>query len=287
MPYPSTISVLATPQPTDRLNNPSHSTLHQNENSGVTEIQTFVGTLASTAGTLIYDIRAAASNGGGHVQTANKGGTGQTSYTKGDLLVAQSSSVLTKLAVSSTAGELLTADPNTATGVKWGPAIGNTKIAVNYSPVQTAAGQASAFTTFFAASIAGSTLGTGNAIRYTAYMPILNKANGTSFVAIVTYGGNTVGDYVINATPSLLSSGVIEGHIIASSSVNSQIGMGRLITAQRGTLAQNNLAYSFSTTNFASVQSSANQDLLIRISNSGSDSNSSFLGGVFVVEKIS
>lgn len=119
MAYPSIISALATPQASDRLNSPSHSQLHQNENAGIIETQTFLGTLSSTQGTISYDVRSPDSNGGGHVQTANKGGTGQTIYTKGDLLVASSSSVLTKLAVG---GDtlVLTADSSQATGVKWG-----------------------------------------------------------------------------------------------------------------------------------------------------------------------
>lgn len=121
MAYPSVISTLATPQPTDRLNSPSHSTLHQNENSAILEIQRFVGLEgpASTVGTLDYDVRSPDSNGGGHVQTANKGGTGQTSFTKGDLLAGQSTSVLSKLAVG-TDGQFLVADSSAAAGVKWG-----------------------------------------------------------------------------------------------------------------------------------------------------------------------
>lgn len=121
MAYPSILSSLATPQPTDRLNSPSHSTLHQNENTAITEIETFVGTLPSSAiGTLVYDIRSPDSNGGGHVQSVNKGGTGQVSYAKGDILVAQSSSVLTKLAISSVNGYSLVIDSSQAVGVKWG-----------------------------------------------------------------------------------------------------------------------------------------------------------------------
>lgn len=64
-------------------------------------------------------MRSANSDGGGHVQTASKGGTGQTTFTKGDLLVASSSSVLTKLAVGAD-GLALLADATQATGIKWG-----------------------------------------------------------------------------------------------------------------------------------------------------------------------
>lgn len=118
MPYPSVISALSTPQPTDRLNSPSHSSLHQSENTAIIEIQTFVGTLSSVPGTIIYDVRSPLSGGGGHVQTAALGGTGQTTFNKGDVLVASSSSVLTKLGVGAD-GALFTADSTTATGAKW------------------------------------------------------------------------------------------------------------------------------------------------------------------------
>ena len=47
-----------------------------------------------------------------------KGGTGQSSYTKGDVLVAQDGVTLTKLAVGSN-GMVLSADSNQLTGIKW------------------------------------------------------------------------------------------------------------------------------------------------------------------------
>lgn len=121
MAYPSVISTLPDPLATDRLNNPSHSGLHRDTNAAIEEVQTFVGTLSSTQGTLSYDIRSPLSNGGGHVQTADKGGTGQTTYNKGDLLVGQSSSVLTKLAVGNN-DQVIVADSTAATGVRWGAA---------------------------------------------------------------------------------------------------------------------------------------------------------------------
>lgn len=126
MPFPSVLSTFNRPTPTDRLNSPSHSALHNTVSSAVGQLEAVIGTNtganASAVGTLMYDVRSPASGGGGHVQAANAGGTGQTSYTKGDLLVASSSSVLTKLAIGSD-GQLLGADSTTATGVKWGTAI--------------------------------------------------------------------------------------------------------------------------------------------------------------------
>lgn len=79
----------------------------------------------------MYDIRSSNSNGGGHVQTANKGGTGQTAFTKGDLLVATSASVLSKLGVGSD-GAALVVDSAQAAGIKWGTA-GNAWSLKSYS----------------------------------------------------------------------------------------------------------------------------------------------------------
>lgn len=119
--YPSTISAFINPSPTDKLSTTPHSSIETAQNTDLIAIETFVGTLSSNVGTLVYDIRGAGSNGGGHVQTVNKGGTGQTSYTKGDVLVAQSSSVLTKLAVGTDAF-VLTADSTQSLGLNWAAA---------------------------------------------------------------------------------------------------------------------------------------------------------------------
>ncbi len=116
--YPSVITTFTNPAPTDRLNSPSHSSIESAQNNALTAVQTFVGTTSSSLGTLIYDIRSSNSDGGGHVQTAVKGGTGQTIYTKGDLLVGQSSSVLAKLAIGLD-NTVLTADSTQGSGMVW------------------------------------------------------------------------------------------------------------------------------------------------------------------------
>lgn len=122
MPYPSTLTAFTDPAASDKLNSPSHSSIETNQNTALEELQTYIGVntgaSASVIGTLLYDIKAPDSNGGGHIQTANKGGTGQTSFAKGDLLVASSSSVISKLTVGTT-GYVLTADSSQSAGVKW------------------------------------------------------------------------------------------------------------------------------------------------------------------------
>lgn len=120
MAFPSVLQAFTRPNTTDRLNNPSHSALHNTVSSALGQVEAVIGVDGATSivGTMMYDLRSPASSGGGHVQTANKGGTGQTSYTKGDMLIAQSSSVLSKLAVG-TNTYLLSADSTQATGVKW------------------------------------------------------------------------------------------------------------------------------------------------------------------------
>lgn len=123
MAFPSTFSAFNTVSPSDRLNNPSHSALHNSVSSAVGQIQAVIGLNdgpnASAIGTLMHDIRSPDSDGGGHIQAVNKGGTGQTAYMKGDLLVATSSSVLARLAVGGN-NQVLVADSSAPAGVKWG-----------------------------------------------------------------------------------------------------------------------------------------------------------------------
>lgn len=118
MAFPSIISTFTNPNPGDKLNNPSHSSIESAQNNELIQIEKVVGTDSSILGTIIGDLRNPNSPGGGHVQTANKGGTGQTSYTKGDLLVATSSSVIAKFAVG-VDGTVPTADSTAQAGISW------------------------------------------------------------------------------------------------------------------------------------------------------------------------
>lgn len=125
MTFPSTLSTFNRPTASDRLDSPSHSALHNTVSSAVGQIEAVIGVEgdSSVVGTLEYLIKSPASDGGGHVQTAIRGGTGQTAFMKGDILVGQSSSVLTKLAVGG-AGQNLIVNDTAPLGVSWGSVAG-------------------------------------------------------------------------------------------------------------------------------------------------------------------
>ena len=190
MPYPSTLTSFNNPGPLDRLNSPSHSSVETAQNTGLTELQTYIGVItgasASAVGTLLYDIKAPDSNGGGHVQTAIKGGTGQTTYTKGDVLVGQSSSTLTKVAVG-TDGQILSANSSVATGISW---INDSRPKVHTSA--SAIGVSGTETSLLSITLPGSTLGTSNAVITTAYIGAWTSRSGHSVLATVHYGGNAI-----------------------------------------------------------------------------------------------
>lgn len=187
--YPSTISALTTPLASDRLNSPSHSGIEGAQNTNITAIENFLGVegASSTVGTLIYDVRSPGSNGGGHVQSANKGGTGQTSYSKGDLLIASSGSVLSKLSIG-TDGQIIQANSSTFTGINW-VNTSSPKLYTSSSVIN--AGSASA--SFLSLALPASTLGTVNAVRTTAHVSWSDSNNGSSIVAAVQFGGNALG----------------------------------------------------------------------------------------------
>ncbi len=122
MAFPSTLSTFNRPSANDRLNSPSHSALHNTVSSALGQVEAVVGVngINSVVGTMMYDLRSPASKGGGHIQGAAFGGTGQTSFTKGDILVAQSASVLSKLSAGAD-GATLVARSSSPVGIVWSP----------------------------------------------------------------------------------------------------------------------------------------------------------------------
>ena len=93
--------------------------------AGGTVADTNVATLSSltsigTIGTGVWQ---------GTAVAAGFGGTGQTTYTKGDLLVTPGSTTISKLAVG-TDGQVLTADAASTNGVKWAAGGGSSTLTV-------------------------------------------------------------------------------------------------------------------------------------------------------------
>ncbi len=224
MAYPSVISNITNPNPTDKLNSPSHSAIHTAENTAINEIENYVGLSSLVAGTLSYDIRSSGSDGGGHVQGVNKGGTGFTSYTKGDTLVASSSSVISKLAVGLD-GQVLQADSSVAAGVKWGSANSFTNKIANSGSIIGVGGAVVTEQSVFSVTIPGSTLGTSNAVRARLYISNFVKENSANSVLFSTqYGGNTIGSILFGTssgvpTHTTSTRGVIEIVLIGNNNV--------------------------------------------------------------------
>jgi hypothetical protein len=75
--------------------------------------------LGSTAGSPAF--RQVVTSDVNGVLGSNNGGTGLTTFTKGDLLVPNASGNIVKLAVGGTDGYVLSVDSTTTTGLKWGP----------------------------------------------------------------------------------------------------------------------------------------------------------------------
>jgi hypothetical protein len=287
--FPSIITTFVKVNPTDRLNSPSHSALHNTVSSALGQVQAVIGIDGSGVGTIIGDLRNPASDGGGHIQTAVKGGTGQTTFAKGDLLVATAPTVVSKLAVSSTTGEFLQTDASQATGMKWGGSGFKLSIA-NASTVAGNAGE----TVVFAASIIGSTLGINNAVRFTGYMPVMRSGSGTGEDGLtfnIKYGVNTFGTITMSSSsgPSNPQKGIIEGIIANNNVVNSQFGYVRIYGS--GNVLSGGADASFSSvfTGFsngsASINSSATQNLII--TTQYLNNVNSIQGGLFLLEKIS
>lgn len=293
--YPSILNTFNRPTATDRLNSPSHSALHNTVSSAVGQIESFIGKegASSTVGTLLYDVRSPDSNGGGHVQTANKGGTGQTTYTKGDLLVATSASVLSKLTVGADT-YIPQADSSQASGIKWTqPAsvrgLAGTIVAVNTSSVNGSA--TPSIFTLFSASIAGSILGSSNAIKFEGSIKKLVLGATNTVNIVVLYGGSRIAEINTSAPGAVSStlSGTISGTIASRGNISSQLGFVKINLSNPVAGVGNVLGpivMGFSQLEESNANSDALQSLVITNQFGGTPENASIVTGLFVVEKI-
>lgn len=252
--------------------------------SAVGQLEAVIGLDSSVIGTIIGDLRNASSGGGGHVQTANKGGTGQTSYTKGDLLAATSSSVISKLAIG-TDNQVLMVNSSTATGVAWGVP-NTTKVTTSGSTVGIAfATNPPAAYSVLSVSITGSTLGTTNAIRSTTYINNYTGASGSVLLA-ARYGNNQVASIVFRSAAASVAGGRIDYTLIADNSALVQRGILELyLTGDQGINVGSIMGFRQQVQGVSSVNSSANQTMGLTMQ-AVTDSMGSLQVVGYTVEKI-
>ncbi len=292
MPFPSTLSSFNRPAASDRLNSPSHSALHNTVSSAVGQIEQVIGlSTTSVLGSLFYDIRSPDSNGGGHVQTANKGGTGQTSYSKGELLVASSTSVLSKLAAGLD-GQILQANSSVASGVNWGNPTNN-KIAVSAS-IMTIGTNSVAEQSVMSVIVPGSTLGINNAVRARVFITAFGSTGGTSVMVQANYGATPVSSVLLipngNGFASTGFKGTLDYVLLANQSASIQ--RANLLTKIQKDLLIANITstsivgvFSFNTGS-STVDSAANQIMGITARFSTSDGSNGITINGYTVEKI-
>lgn len=221
MPFPSTLSTFTLPNPTQRLNSPSQSSIVGTLSSVLGQVEAVIGVdgTNSVVGTMMYHLRSSASEGGGHVQGVAFGGTGQTTYSKGNILVATSASVLAKLSVGND-GQVLAADSSTASGVKWANTTTN-KIYTNASVIQI---RSATETSIFSTSLTGSTLGTNNAVKTTTHLSAWQLNTYGSVLTSFQYGGQTVASVMLVPTSGSTTStvGVVTHTMIANAATDQQ-----------------------------------------------------------------
>lgn len=286
--YPSVINSFNRPSPSDRLNSPSHSALHNAVSSALSQVETFVGVEgpSSVAGTLVYDIRSPGSDGGGHVQTAVKGGTGQTTFTKGDILVAQSASVLTKLAVGQD-DTVLQSDSSTSTGLRWATTT-VPKLAVSGSVITVT--NSSAETSIMSVVVPGSTLGTNNAVRATVYISNLATDNGSDQLTIrANYGSSSLLTAVLTTNGIQTSiKGTIEFAVLANGATNAQVGnLVMKLTRDRFLISQaSTLGADYFTTRSIAEDSSAPKTLGVTATWNGTTVGKELRTAGYIAEKI-
>lgn len=122
--FPTVIDTFVSPNPTDKLNNPSHSTLHNSENTALSALETKVGVDSSAVNTsLDYKVKNTASIDPGHHHTtstldslASSKLTGQVAIANGGTGQSTQQTAIDALLPSQTGklGQFLTSDGSTS-----------------------------------------------------------------------------------------------------------------------------------------------------------------------------
>jgi hypothetical protein len=203
------------------------------------------------------------------------------------LLVAQSATVIAKLAVGPDGAGLVT-DSSVAAGVKWGTP-GGTKLAASGSTFSLMDGVEQSI---FGVTIPGSLLGTSNVVRSKVFLRNYNIVNGNNMLFKGLFGGNVVASVIVAPTatpaPNTSISGTLEYTLIGSGTNTQKAIMELKMSGENQTYAasvQTIFKY-FSAT--SSVQTSPSQTFGIVSSVKGTSDTSSLFARVegYTVEKI-
>ena len=160
---------------------------------------------------------------------ASLGGTGQTSYTKGDILVAENSTTLTKLGVG-TNNHVLTADSNQASGVKWAASSGGgTSVTLTNTDYLTISGQAITSNT-----VPTSKGGTGLTSIGSAGEVLKVKSDGSSLEWAASSGGGGGTAIIVQDEGSSLSTAAATLNFVGSGVTASGTGSTKTITISGG-----------------------------------------------------
>lgn len=262
MAFPSTLSTFNRPNASDPLNSPSHSALHNTVSSALGQVEAVLGVrgASSVVGTINSAVFSPGSTGGGHIQGAAFGGTGQTTYSKGDILVAQSASVLGKLSVGAD-GRTLVANSSVASGMEWGtPRGGYILSAFN----KTGATNSTSPVVLAATSILGGTLGLNGVLRVTAKWTMNNdNASNRTGTLDVLFGGVLAATHTSQVVVNNTGQNYNEWLISNMASNTLKVTTGINASSAQSTFPMSVLGYS-NVPSALSIDTSVDQNFLIR-----------------------
>lgn len=192
------------------------------------------------------------------VRTYERGGTGLSSYTKGDILYASAANTVAKLAIGGY-GQVLCVD---ATGIPTWTTRSLHKSGTNRGP------STSDLSVFGGAlTIAANSLGTANCIRTSIRASLDNSTGGSSnYTLKVTYGGTTVGMAGPTvAVPNLSANFIYNATVYFFADASASAQKASAVVSSAGNAL--NYGYDSSVAAFA-IDSTASQAFNIVISNS-------------------